>query len=79
MHCTPSLTQLIDLAKEAEVTDPLNWDLIKVDKDTTYSIMASSVLEQFASLKEDEKLVVALGTITKLLVENFYLHMKDKK
>jgi hypothetical protein len=79
MNYTPSVKQLIDLAKEAEVTDPLNWDLIKVDKETVYSIMASNVLEQFASLKDEEVHVIALGTITKLLVENFYLHMKDKQ
>jgi hypothetical protein len=79
MNYTLSAKQLINLAKEAEVTDPLNWDLIKVDKETVYSIMASNVLEQFASLKEEEAHIIALGTITKLLVENFYLHMKDKQ
>jgi hypothetical protein len=78
MNFIPSVEQLISLAKEAEITDPLNWDLIKVDKETVYSIMASNVLEQFASLKDEEKLVIAMGTVTKLLVENFYLHMKEK-
>jgi hypothetical protein len=79
MNYILSTQQLIDLAKEAEVTDALNWDLIKVDKETVYSIMASNVLEQFASLTDEEAQIIALGTITKLLVENFYLHMKDKQ
>jgi hypothetical protein len=79
MNYILSTQQLIDLAKEAEVTDALKWDLIKVDKETVYSIMASNVLEQFASLTDEEAQIIALGTITKLLVENFYLHMKDKQ
>lgn len=78
MNYTPSLKQLIDLAKEAEVTDPIDWELIKVDRESVYTIMASNVLEQFASIKEEERLVVAMATVTKLLVENFYLHMKEK-
>jgi hypothetical protein len=78
MNYTPSLKQLVDLAKEAEIEDPIDWSLIKVDKDSAYNIMASSVLEQFASIKDEERLAVAMATITKLLVENFYLHMKEQ-
>jgi len=42
-------------------------------------MMASNVLEQFTALPNDEEAaVVALATITKLLVENFVLNLQLK-
>jgi hypothetical protein len=41
--------------------------------------MASNVVEQFDQLPSDARLVIAMATITKLLVENFVLHVKLKQ
>ena len=71
-----TIDQLADLAQEVELGDPIDWGMLSVDENTAYRIMASSVLEQFLGLKEEERMTVALGTITKLLVENFVLNLK---
>lgn len=73
---TLTIDQLADLAQEVEIGDPIDWGMLAVDENTAYRIMASSVLEQFLGLKEEERMTVALGTITKLLVENFVLNLK---
>lgn len=71
-----TIDQLAELALEAELKDPIDWGMLSVDEKTAYRMMASNVLEQFSNLKDDERLVIALGTITKLLVENFVLNLK---
>lgn len=73
---TLTVDQLASIAQEAEIKDPILWSSMTVDKDTAYKLMASSVIEQFADLEEDEKMLIALGTITKLLVENFVLNIR---
>lgn len=71
-----TINQLAELALEAELKDPIDWGMLSVDEKTAYRMMASNVLEQFSSIKDEERLIVALGTITKLLVENFVLNLK---
>jgi hypothetical protein len=39
-------------------------------------MMASNVLEQFLEVPEEQRLTVAMATVTKLLVENFVLNVK---
>jgi|TARA_R110000851_G_scaffold321022_1_gene486177 hypothetical protein len=73
---TLTIDQLASIAQEAETKDPVDWSLMTIDKETAYKLMASSVIEQFADLEEDEKMLIALGTITKLLVENFVLNIR---
>lgn len=72
----PTVKQLAELAKEADLKDPVDWGLLTVDEDTAYKLMATSVLEQFSGIKEHEQLTVAMATITKLLVENFVLNLR---
>lgn len=72
----PTLKQLSELAQEAELKDPIDWGMLPVDENTAYTLMASSVLEQFSSIKEEDQKTIALATITKLLVENFVLNLK---
>jgi len=71
-----TVDQLASIAQEVELKDPIDWTKMAVNKETAYQLMASSVVEQFAGLKEDEKMLIAQGTITKLLVENFVLNIR---
>ena len=72
----PTVKQLAELAQEADLKDPVDWGLLTVDEKTAYNLMAASVLEQFSGIKEDQRLVVAMATVTKLLVENFVLNLR---
>jgi hypothetical protein len=72
----PTVKQIAELAKEAEITDSIDWGSLKITEKHAYEMMASNVLEQFENLSEDQQMTVAMATITKLLVENFVLNVK---
>ena len=67
---------LAELAQEVELTDPIEWGMLSVDEETSYRLMATSVLELFDGIEKDQQLAIALASITKLLVENFVLNLK---
>lgn len=69
---------LVDLAKACAQGDPIDWGLLAITEEQAYQMMASSVLEQIDSLKQEEQLLVAQATMTKLLVENFVLNLRLK-
>ena len=71
-----TVENLAELAQEVELTDPIEWGMLSVDEETSYRLMASSVLELFDSIEKDQQLAIALASITKLLVENFVLNLK---
>ena len=71
-----TVKQLSELAQEAGSVDEVNFKDLKLTKDSAYDLMASSVIEQFTALSEEEKLPVALATITNLLVENFVANLR---
>lgn len=66
--------QLISLALEADLVDPVDWGLLPIEERNVYEVMASNVMEQFSNIKDEDQLIIALATITKLLVENFVLN-----
>jgi len=68
------LEQLIQLAKEVELADPIDWSELSISEDAAYTLIASSILEQYENSQIDS--VVLLSTLTKLTVENFILHMR---
>lgn len=76
---TPTVKQLAELARESDNHDPIDWGQLKITEDYAYELMASNVLEQFSSVPEEQRLTVAMATVTKLLVENFALNVKLKE
>lgn len=68
-----SIDDLVELAKEVEVTDPIDWGMLNIDEDNAYRLIATSVLEQFSQPLDQS---TVLATITKLIVENFVLNLK---
>jgi len=65
------LKLIADLAKESEVTDPIDWSELNISEDEAYLMMAAHVTEMDLS---DE--TVTKSIITKMLVENFVLNLK---
>jgi len=61
---------LVDLAKEVESTDPVDWGMLSVDEDEVYRLVALSVVEL------EDNILVLKASLTKLLVENFVLNLK---
>lgn len=63
---------LVQLAKEVENEDPIDWGMLSIDEDTAYRIIASQVLEIYNTNDQ----LTMLASITKLIVENFVLNLK---
>lgn len=72
-----NIEQIIELAKEVEITDAIEWDNLPLEKDRVYQLIGSQAYELYAnySLSEDGEAIL-IATITKLLVENFVLNIK---
>ena len=69
-------SMLVDLAMQAEITDPIDWGLLSMEERQAYTLMATSVIEQINGVPEEQRIMVAMATMTKLLVENFVLNVK---
>ncbi len=76
MHNQLDIEQLVDLAKEVEMGDPIDWGMLNIGEDEAYALMASHLLELFSQVPNDQQFTVALASLTKLLVENFVLNLK---
>ena len=69
--------QIIELAKDVELGDSIDWSNINVDRDRIYQIIGSQVCELYEEwAASDDGDSVMLATITKLVVENFVLNLK---
>jgi hypothetical protein len=72
-----TLEQIIELAKEVEISDEIDWDELPLDKDRIYQIIVSQTYEMnqhYAKSENGE--AILLATITKLLIENFVLNLR---
>lgn len=69
------LDRIVELAKEVESGDPIDWGMMAIDEDTTYKMLASFVIEQFDKYDSSEREIM-IATIVKLVVENFMLNLK---
>lgn len=69
--------QIIDLAKQVELGDSIDWDDTHVDRDRVYQVIGSQVIEHYADWAEsDDKDAVMLATIIKLVIENYVLNIR---
>jgi|TARA_Y100000389_G_C17372038_1_gene469564 hypothetical protein len=66
-----TITQLAELAQESNMAMDVDWQGMNISKDEIFKHMASNVLQQLETVSENERAVVAMATMTKLLVENF--------
>lgn len=72
-----TVDEIVELAKEVESEDPIDWAYLSVSEDHAYRMIALSIMEQYKTWKESDNCdTVMLATIVKLIVENFALNMK---
>jgi hypothetical protein len=75
-----TVNEILDLVKEIESEDPIDWAMLAVDENMATEMIATGLLEQYnttwADMDSDERTVIMLATITKLVVENFTLNLK---
>ena len=72
-----TIEEIIELAKEVELTDEIDWETLPLDVDKIYQIIGSQAYELYEQWTTSENgEAILLATITKLLVENFVLNLK---
>lgn len=73
-----TIHQIAALAKQAEMIEAIDWSQLNITEDEAYLMMASNVIEQLEAVPEDQRGIVSMSTMTKMLVENFVLNIKLK-
>ena len=74
-----NLKQLIEFAKESDISDQIDWKKINLNEDTVYEMIGLSVMEMMHKIEKDPNVNVMLAaSILKLTVENFVLNLKLK-
>ena len=71
-----SLAQIIELAKQLEAEDPIDWSGLPLHRDLTYEVLAGSVLEIIMNMPPADREALLLATVAKLVVENYVLHTR---
>lgn len=65
-----NLKLIVELAKELDGSDPIDWSDLNISENEAYVMMASQIQNM------DLDLLTARAIIVKLLVENFSLNLK---
>jgi len=78
VEITPQYVDLIvDMAREVEAEDPIDWGMLNVNEDEAYRLIALNVIEMFKDKYDRPGFnEIATSTIVKLVVENFVLNLK---
>jgi hypothetical protein len=72
-----TVDQLVELAQEVELTDPIDWDYLNINENDAYKLIAAGLLEHFGKIQTtEEQIQMLLISVTKLTVENFVLNIK---
>lgn len=68
---------IIDLAKQVETEDPIDWGMLSIDEDGAYRLMALNLLESILPKYNDPEFKeIMIATVLKLVVENFTLNLQ---
>jgi hypothetical protein len=65
---------IAELAQEFELSDPIDWGLLPIREEEAYLLIAENVCNIMNN--SDDKEIVAVTAMTKLLVENFVLNLQ---
>ncbi len=72
-----TLEEIIELAKDVELGDAIDWDNVAVDRDAIYQMIGSQAYELFTDQANDlDREAILLATVIKLVVENFVLNIQ---
>ena len=61
---------LVELAKEADTVDPIDWGELNISEDEAFNLMAMHVAEM------ENNYLTLKACCVKLMVENFVLNLK---
>lgn len=71
---------VVDLIKEMDSEDGIDWGMLNIDEDNAAEMLASSVIEHYENaiqpMTDAEKDYVIVAAIAKLTIENFVLNVK---
>lgn len=65
---------LAELAQEFELSDPIDWGLLPIREEDAYLLIAENVVNIMNN--SDDRELVCMVAMTKLLVENFALNLQ---
>lgn len=72
-------TQVIELAKEIEDGDPIDWSDLPLNREAVYTVLGTTVLERASKTQSaTEREMILMASVVKLTVENFVLEMRLK-
>jgi hypothetical protein len=71
-----NLNQLIDIAEQIEISDPIDWGMLHINEKDAYKLIASDVLENYSKADKEYRELILLATVVKLTVENFAVNLK---
>jgi hypothetical protein len=70
-----TVEQLVEIAEEIELGDPIDWGMLSVDEHQAYLFLATGVLENYKASDPSDRELMLLATVVKLVVENFVLSL----
>lgn len=73
-----TLEQLVELAKQAEYKNPIDWGELPIEEDNVYSAFAQAMYSAYTKAEPATRDLVFLASIIKLQVENFALGQHNK-
>lgn len=75
-----NLQAVIELMRQVETEDPIDWGMLNVDEEEASRLIASSLIEHYESsirpLAETEREYIIVSAMGKLALENFALNLK---
>jgi hypothetical protein len=73
-----TIEQLVELAKQAEYKNPIEWGELLVDEDTVYAAFAQAMYGAYTKTDPATRDLVLLAGLVKLQTENFALGQQNK-
>lgn len=75
-----TVESLVSVVNDIESEDPIDWGMLTIDENSAIELLANSILDQYnttwSQMPADDKDLIMLATITKLVAENFTLNLK---
>lgn len=76
----PSVEEIVELVKDIDSEDPIDWAMLAVDEDQATELIVNNIIDQYTGqwlkMTEHDRERIMLATICKLVLENFALHIQ---
>ena len=69
-----SAKELARAAMLVEMGDPIDWGMLSIREEDAYLMMSNQVIEILQKFPQEDQFVVAVASLTKMLVESFVLN-----